>query len=195
MRILLADRQDLVRETMAAFLEATGLPQVMLCASMADVEAALEAKPYDLVVIDAGLSTRDELAAFLLKFPGLRLAVMTATASREQTNAVFRAGALGVIPKTLSARSMADGIRSMLRGESFDPVSPDGGASENAYALTRREIDVLHGLYAGKSNKEIGRDLDLQEVTVKLHVKTLSRKLGAKNRTHAAMIARDEGQV
>ena len=60
--------------------------------------------------------------------------------------------------------------------------------------LTRREADVLRGICEGKSNKEIARDLDLQEVTVKLHVKTLSRKLGAKNRTHAAMIARDGGK-
>jgi DNA-binding NarL/FixJ family response regulator len=47
------------------------------------------------------------------------------------------------------------------------------------------------GLTSGKSNKEIAIDLDLQEVTIKLHVKTLCRKLGAKNRTQAAMIARD----
>ena len=43
--------------------------------------------------------------------------------------------------------------------------------------------------------KEIARDLSLQEVTVKLHVKTMSRKLGAKNRTHAAMLARDKKLV
>ncbi len=62
---------------------------------------------------------------------------------------------------------------------------------EGPFNLTRREIEVLRGICEGKSNKEIARDHDLQEVTVKLHVKTLSRKLGAKNRTHAAMIARD----
>jgi two-component system nitrate/nitrite response regulator NarL len=62
-------------------------------------------------------------------------------------------------------------------------------------ALTRRERDVLAGLCAGKSNKEIARDLGLQEVTVKLHVKTLTRKLGARNRTHAAMIARTAGLI
>ena len=56
-----------------------------------------------------------------------------------------------------------------------------------------REVDVLRGLCRGLSNKEIARDLDLQEVTVKLHVKTLSRKLDARNRTHAAMIARSAG--
>lgn len=48
---------------------------------------------------------------------------------------------------------------------------------------------------SAKSNKEIARDLDLQEVTIKLHVKSLCRKLDAKNRTDAAMIARDAGFV
>ena len=59
--------------------------------------------------------------------------------------------------------------------------------------LSARELEVLGGLVAGKSNKEIARDLELQEVTIKLHVKTLCRKLGARNRTHAAMIAKDAG--
>ena len=58
-----------------------------------------------------------------------------------------------------------------------------------------RGVDVLRGEAAGKSNKEIARDLSLKEVTVKLHVKTMSRKLGARNRTHAAMIARDKKLV
>lgn len=61
--------------------------------------------------------------------------------------------------------------------------------------LTPRETEVLRGLAEGKSNKEIARDLDIQEVTVKLHVKSLTRKLEARNRTHAAMLARDMGLV
>jgi DNA-binding NarL/FixJ family response regulator len=50
---------------------------------------------------------------------------------------------------------------------------------------------VLAGLCAGHANKEIARDLNLREPTIKLHVKTICRKLDAKNRTHAAMIARE----
>jgi DNA-binding NarL/FixJ family response regulator len=64
----------------------------------------------------------------------------------------------------------------------------DEAASE---LLTPRETDVLRGICRGQSNKEIALDYDLHEATVKLHVKTLCRKLDAKNRTHAAMIARD----
>ena len=52
-------------------------------------------------------------------------------------------------------------------------------------------MQVLKGLCLGQSNKEIASELGLQEVTIKLHVRTLCRKLGAKNRTHAAMIAKE----
>ena len=61
--------------------------------------------------------------------------------------------------------------------------------------LTSRELEVLQGICRGQSNKEIALDYDLHEATVKLHAKTLSRKLGARNRTHAAMIARDRNLV
>ena len=52
---------------------------------------------------------------------------------------------------------------------------------------------MLKGLTEGKSNKEIARDLELSEPTVKLHVKTLYRKIDVSNRTQAAMVARDQG--
>jgi len=57
--------------------------------------------------------------------------------------------------------------------------------------LTRRESEVLSYLLAGASNKDIARALDLQVVTVKLHVRGVCRKLGAKNRTQAALIAQE----
>ena len=62
-----------------------------------------------------------------------------------------------------------------------------------AERLTKRELEVLRGLSEGKSNKEIARDLDLTEPTIKLHMKTLYRKLEVNNRTQAAIVARDEG--
>lgn len=59
-------------------------------------------------------------------------------------------------------------------------------------SLTRREIEVLHYLAQGLTNKEIARALDLQVVTVKLHVRGICRKLGAANRTQAALIAHEK---
>ena len=101
-------------------------------------------------------------------------------------------GASGFVPKTLGAKSMMSAIRLMLAGEIFVPFDFMRQADQKTVAnLTERETQVLDGLCAGKSNKEIARDLDLQEVTIKLHVKTLCRKLDAKNRTQAAMIAKE----
>ena len=86
----------------------------------------------------------------------------------------------------------------MAMGEQYAPMefmrAPEPEEMHPLAAkLSQRERDVLKGLTEGKSNKEIARDLDIREPTVKLHMKTLYRKIGATNRTQAAMIARDEG--
>lgn len=59
--------------------------------------------------------------------------------------------------------------------------------------LSDRELQVLQGICDGLQNKEIAHGFAIKEVTVKMHVRAIIRKLGAKNRTHAAMIARDFG--
>ena len=93
-----------------------------------------------------------------------------------------------------------DAVRFMAAGETYAPVTFMSGKdnpeeTDFEKALSERERQVLRGLMSAQSNKEIARDLDLQEVTIKLHVKTLCRKLDAKNRTDAAIIARDAGFV
>ena len=66
---------------------------------------------------------------------------------------------------------------------------------KNAFSalLTEREMQMLKGLTQGKSNREIARDLAMTEPTIKLHMKTLYRKVGASNRTQAALIAKEAG--
>ena len=99
----------------------------------------------------------------------------------------------------MAARSLINAVRFMAAGETFVPVAfmtqEEPGVESNPLAkgLSGRELEVLGGLCRGLANKEIARELDLQEVTIKLHVKTLCRKLDAKNRTHAAMIAKEAG--
>ncbi|MDH5723810.1 MAG: LuxR C-terminal-related transcriptional regulator, partial [Alphaproteobacteria bacterium] len=67
------------------------------------------------------------------------------------------------------------------------------GQDISDFSLTPRETDVLHYLVDGASNKDIARALDLQVVTVKLHVRGICRKLDAKNRTQAALKAQELG--
>ncbi|WP_144023237.1 LuxR C-terminal-related transcriptional regulator, partial [Brevirhabdus pacifica] len=125
---------------------------------------------------------------------GQPVALMSGTANRSVAQEALDAGAVGFLPKTIGARSLAHAIRFMAAGEVFVPVGFMTAEEEGETTrgdLSAREHQVLGGLCRGLSNKEIGRETELREVTVKLYVKTLCRKLGARNRTHAAMLARD----
>lgn len=201
MRILVADDHDLVRETIAAFLLAEGMEEVTTLATLDHVLSDMEGRRYDVVLVDAGLPGIDGLrglARVVGMARGAAVALMAGSTSRDLAEAALEAGASGFVPKKMSARAMVAAVRLMAGGERFLPMgllTPDPQPGQMGALLTGREVTVLRGICAGKSNKEIARDLDLQEVTVKLHVKTLSRKLGARNRTHAAMIARNGGLV
>jgi two-component system, NarL family, nitrate/nitrite response regulator NarL len=202
MHVLIADDHELVRDTIRAFLEREDGIRVS-AASDFDSASALILKegPYDLILLDysmPGMNGLEGLArARELNF-GKPVAILSGTASRDVAEAALAAGAAGFLPKTIAAKSLVHAARFMAAGEIYAPVGfmterEEAPANPFASKLTQREFDVLKGLLASKSNKEIARDLDLQEVTVKLHVKTLSRKLGARNRTHAAMIAKESG--
>lgn len=198
MRILVADDHDLVRETIAAYLNGSEIDEVHTVATLDEaLHSVAEHGSFDLVLLDynmPGMNGLEGLARMREANEGRPVAILSGHASREIADAALKAGAQGFIPKTLSARSLLSAARFMAAGETYVPVEflqqPE---SNRGGPLTRRELEVLRGICEGKANKEIARDLDLQEVTVKLHVKTLSRKLEARNRTHAAMIARDRG--
>lgn len=200
MRVLIADDHDLVRETVAAFLMAEGVVEVKTAASLDEaIKITEETGTFDVVLLDynmPGMNGLEGLSKMRTSNDGRPVAILSGTATRDVADAALKAGAAGFVPKTLASKSMVTAIRFMAAGETYAPF----GFMQEAPAagdglLTKRETDVLRGICEGKSNKEIARDLDLQEVTVKLHVKTLSRKLDARNRTQAAMIARDRNLV
>jgi DNA-binding NarL/FixJ family response regulator len=195
-RILVADDHDLVLEMIAAHLVAEGFDEVQL-ASDVDQSLALVAKArFDLILVDyemPGMNGLSGLARLITANRPHPVALISGAISPDTAATALEMGAAGFVPKTLGSRNLVAAVKAMIAGDVFAPVAliPKGPGG----LLSGRELDVLRGICAGKSNKEIARDYGLQEVTVKLHVKTMSRKLGAKNRTHAAMIARDRKLV
>jgi len=202
MKILIADDHELVRDTLAAFLEKEADIEVT---SVPDLESACGAinagTRFDLVLLDyamPGMNGLEGLAKVIDLSIGRPVAMMSGTAPKAIAQDALNMGAIGFLPKTMGAKSLVNAVRFMAAGETFVPVKfmteeVAEEVSPLAKGLSARELDVLGGLCRGLANKEIARELDLQEVTIKLHVKTLSRKLDAKNRTHAAMIAKEAG--
>tara|TARA_B100001057_G_C22701349_1_gene891860 strand:- start:379 stop:996 length:618 start_codon:yes stop_codon:yes gene_type:complete len=203
MNILIADDHDLLRDTLVMFLKEEGSIETV---TASDLDGALNKVnsegPFDLIILDYGMPGMSGLTGLkkaLTHDVEQRVALMSGIANRSVAEEALAIGAAGFIPKTLSAKSFVNAVRFMAMGEQYAPIdfmtAEDEAAAPNPLAekLSRRELQVLEGLSKGKSNKEIARDLDLQEPTIKLHVKTLYRKIGAGNRTQAALIAKDEG--
>lgn len=202
MRILIADDHELVRETIAAFLESDGSFKVVQCADLMSVEKALVAHdPFDLVLLDyemPGMNGLEGLDKILEATRPRPVALISGSANKAIAEEALERGAGGFLPKTMAAKSLVNAIKFMAMGEQFAPIDfmtkeDEETAHPLKELLTARELQVLSCLTRGLANKEIAREIDLQEVTIKLHVKTLCRKLDAKNRTHAAMIAKEAG--
>ncbi len=203
MKILIADDHDLVRDTICAFLEGEGFCTV----GVSNYDEALEQvsgdEDFSAILLDytmPGASGLDGLAQMLEVVGDTPVALISGTASQSVVDAAMKHGASGYIPKSMPAKSMANAVRFIAAGEVFVPFGllnkePEARSEGRKLGLSERELQVLAGLCEGKSNKEIARDRDLQEVTIKLHVKNLCRKIAARNRTHAAIIARDRQLV
>lgn len=202
MRVLIADDHDLLRDMLVMFLGSQGEIETSTAADVDQACARIEVDDlYDVVLLDLNMPGMNGLAGLervMQLKGGQRVALMSGEATREIAEKALEAGAAGFVPKTLSAKTMINALRFMAMGEKYAPVDfmtalDDPRVNPLAQKLSPRELQVLKGLTEGKSNKEIARDLDLQEPTVKLHVKTLYRKVGAANRTQAALIAREAG--
>ena len=202
MKVLIADDNDPLRDALILFFAAEGGIATETARTVDGICDSIAANgPFDLVLLDLDMPGMDGLAG-LRRVLALddcpRVAVMAGRANHQVAEKAIALGAAGFVPKSLPVKSMVNAVRFMARGERYAPLdfmTAADEAPENPIAarLTERELQVAKGLTQGRSNKEIARDLDILEPTVKLHIKTLSRKLGASNRTQAAMIAREAG--
>lgn len=196
---------------------------VLLARDMNEVMCLMEEKSdVDLILLDLHMPGMEGLKGLRLlreKHPQTRVALLSGMAEKEQVEEALSLGAMAYFPKTLSATQMMKGIRQVVdEGGAYvamdhnsNDIMPShfsslrsvreslgGGAGQGVMVsdnvrLTPREQEVLSYLLRGVSNKEIANALDLQVVTVKLHVRGICRKLDAKNRTQAVLRAQELG--
>lgn len=203
MRVLVADDHPLYREAVARQIMRL-LPDATVeeAASMDAALASAEAAHPNLFVFDfymPGMSAA-AIARLAERFPEVPILVLSGGASPTEVQAVLQAGARGFLPKTATPEQFNHTIHLVLAGGTSVPPevllagigAPTGGPPWLA-ALTPRETDVLRAAARGLSNKEIARELDLAEVTIKLHLSAIFRKMGVRSRTEAAMMAAKSG--
>ena len=154
-----------------------------------------------LIILDAGLSDIKGLAGLTRIIEVTRrevpVAIMGVPTSNSEMRMVLEAGSMGYIPKNIGIKAFFSAITLMIEGQIFMPQETSHHNNEKHFLpindLTGRELDMLSGLLAGKSDKEIAIKYGIALVTVKHHLKSLRGKLGAKNRNHAVCRAIELG--
>ena len=222
MRLLIADDHTLFRDALVQYIE-RGQPdaEVLLAKDFYEARDILETDPVmDLVILDLrmpGMKGFEGLKFVRDVYPDTPVAMISGVAEPEDVKKAVELGAKGYFPKTLSGKALLKAIMQVIEGENFIPLDdnkvsymPSYYADDKAQntsqaeqtsetvvakdiAFTPREAEVLSFLARGDSNKEIANELGLQIVTVKLHVSSICRKMGVKNRTQAALMSRDLG--
>ena len=202
MKILIADDHDLLRDTLTLYFKSESGMDTVAVGTLAEAHALIEyGDKFDLILLDYNMPGMNGLAGLhttLALAGGQRVALMSGVATREIAEMALDAGAAGFIPKNLSATSMINAIKFMAMGEQYAPLDFMTAPVETkkhplVECLSKRELEVLEGLTKGKSNKELANDLHIMEPTVKLHLKSLFRKLEVGNRTQAALLAQSAG--
>ncbi|MFT4179783.1 MAG: response regulator transcription factor [Thermomonas sp.] len=201
--LLIADDHPLFREALRGVLSRL-LPGASLHeADNADaLHAMVDAQPdADLLLLDLNMPGAHGFSALVhlrAQHPQLPVVVVSA---REEPTVMRRAldhGAMGFIPKSSDADTLATALRQVLDGERWLPAGiasmPAVSRDEQDVAarvreLTPQQFRVLQMLGSGKLNKQIGYELGVSEATIKAHMSAILRKLGASNRTQAVLMA------
>lgn len=201
---LLIDDHPLFRAGVAGLLGVEFAAwKVLQAGSLGEALERLDQHPdVSLVLLELGLPDSEGVASLVrlrLHAPGPRYVVLTSSDSEATMLSAIENGAAGFIPKTTPSTAMLAALRTVLAGGVFVPsnqaealaaaFAPASAPACDVLGITPRQVDVLRLLIEGLGNKAICRALGISESTVKTHLVTIFRKLGATSRTQAVVAA------
>ena len=214
-RVLLVDDQTLFREALRTLLEVREEIEVVGEAGNGEqaLRQAAELVP-DVVLMDLRMPVLDGVAAtrrLRVEQPSVRVLALTTFDDDEDVFAALRAGALGYLLKDVTSAQLVEALQAAARGESvlqpsvaakvvariaqLPDLDPAPRPQPLVVPLSERELEVVRLIGQGRSNREIAGALFLAEGTVKNHVTNVLAKLGARDRTQAALRGRALGII
>lgn len=214
MKILIADSHQLLADALAQLVRECEKDSEVFQASSFDdaMETMKKEDKVEIVLLDYDLPGMDGfngLEKFKGKFPKTPCAIFSGNPSADAASDALSRGAAGIIPKNISAPAFFHAIKLIQVGEKFIPSelyedlathsrkARQEGLSAKSFVkktgLSRRETEVLRALVQGISNRQIGDQLGVEEVTVKLHLRRVYKKIKAANRIQAVKLAMANG--
>lgn len=211
MKILIVDDHVLFRQGLVSLLHSE--PDFEICGQAGTVAEAIElarAMHPDMVLMDYSLPDGkgpEAAQSILIDNPKCAVVFLSVNANDEELFAAIRSGAKGYLLKDMPITMLIEKLRAVQGGEvAFSPtlagrvlaefarLSPGPGKQHDAFSLlTPRELEVLHEIARGSTNREIADKLFMAENTVKRHVHSILEKLDLPNRRSAANWAREHG--
>ena len=213
-RVLVVDDQQLMREGLASLLSIQ--PGIEIVGAAANgreaVEQAQRLSP-DIILMDVRMPVMDGVTAtqqVRQQLPSCQVLMLTTFDDDEYVFKALAAGASGYLLKDIPAESLAKAVQLAYKGiYQLDPsiaakligtlatspssslIGPAPAASAQQYDLTEREGEVLRLIAQGATNREIAEELVISEGTVKNHISNILSRLGLRDRTQAAIFARE----
>ena len=200
-RVLSVDDHPLLREGISAMIKSQ--PDMELVAEASTgregIERFRQHQP-DITLMDLRLPDMngiETMAAIRAEFPEARVIILTTFEGDVEIQRALEAGARGYLLKSMPPKELLDGIRQVHAGKKRIPPEIVAHLAEHLSdeTLTTREVEVLRQVAGGNRNRDIAEHLFISEETVKVHVKHIMEKLGAKDRTQAIAIAVRRGII
>jgi len=200
-RVLCVDDHPLLREGIAALIQ--NERDMKLVARVGSGREGLlgfrEHRP-DVTLMDLRLrdmSGIDAMVAIRSEFPDARIIVLTTFEGDVEMRRALEAGARGYMLKSMPPQDLIEGIREVHAGKKRIPPEVGSQLAEHMgdEGLTAREVEVLQQIAGGNRNQDIAQRLFISEETVKVHVKHIMEKLGARDRTQAVAIGIRRGII
>ena len=207
MNFLIVDDHYLARVGLTSLLEAEGHCVVGTCSTGEDaVQEAIRLKP-DVVLLDIrlpGMSGLEVLAHIKEQSPQMKVVIVTIAEDENYILGAIRNGADGFLFKSSCADEFINCLKALEQGNLAlspclatriiqDLMHAPGPPDDPNQELTERQVEILHLMALGWSNKEIGQKLMVSENTIKYHLKKILQKMNAQNRTEAVAMAVNDG--